>query len=135
LSGGDLYFNTRNHSGEDTVAHRAVTISRDGGESFESPFHHEEKLVTPIVHASLARIAKSVFFVAPSDWQDRVDLSLWQSDDETLTWRYVLLLYDGPSAYSSMCIPEDGTLGILFEADDYTRILYKSVPLERKKGG
>ena len=37
------------------------------------------------------------------------------SYDEGKTWRYSKTLRTGPSAYSSMTIMNDGTIGILFE--------------------
>lgn len=130
LNNGDLYCNTRNHSGEDSIAHRAIAISSDGGLTFDSLFRHEPGLTTPIVHASLARSKTSVFFVAPYHWNDRINLSLWISTDETASWQYNRLLHEGPSAYSSVCMVGPNALGVLFEAGNYEKIVFKSIPLK-----
>ena len=130
LTNGDLYFNTRNHSGMDTIAHRAITLSRDGGLTFTTRFHHETQLLTPVVHAALARNETVGFFIAPNSWDKRINLSLWTSTDETSTWQFNRVLYTGPSAYSSACLIGDHALGILFEADEYEKIVFKSLPLE-----
>ncbi len=130
LTNGDLYFNTRNHSAIDTIAHRAIALSHDAGLTFTTPFHHEKQLLTPIVHASLARSATAIYFIAPNNWEKRINLSLWISNDETTTWLFNRVLYAGPSAYSSCCMLGDNVLGILFEADEYEKIVFKSLPLE-----
>lgn len=130
LNNGTLYFNTRNHNPQDSVAHRAVTYSEDGGERFVRRFYHEEQLITPIVHASLCRTAGEIFFIAPYDLWDRVNMSLWRSDDESVSWEYDRQLYDGPSAYSSATAMNDQLLGILMETDDYGEIVFKSLPLD-----
>ncbi len=126
LKNGDLYFNTRNHSMEDTVAHRAFTVSHDGGKSFAHPFRHEPALLTPIVHAAMTRDDHKVWFIAPNDWNERVNLTLWQSDDETKSWSRKELIHEGAAAYSSSCMLGDDRLAILFEADDYGRILFRA---------
>jgi len=130
LTDGTLYFNTRNHNGEDTIAHRAITTSRDGGETFSFPFRHEPGLTTPIVHASLTRNATTLFFVAPHDQEDRINLSMWTSSDEASTWALKQTVYEGPSAYSSICMLSGQMPGILFEADDYGKIIFKSLFLQ-----
>ncbi|MCB0629137.1 MAG: sialidase family protein [Saprospiraceae bacterium] len=127
LKDGRLYFNTRNHSSVDTIANRAITYSEDGGASFTAKFHHEKQLVTPVVHASLTRNKHTLFFVAPFDKQARKDLSLWTSTDEGQHWKYDRLLYQGPSAYSSICMIDENWLGALYEVDDYNRIVFRKV--------
>lgn len=127
LKDGSLYFNTRNHSSVDTIANRAVTYSRDAGATFSGKFTHEKQLNTPVVHASITRNKKELFFLAPFDKKERKDLSLWRSKDEGAHWTYDRLLYQGPSAYSSVVTLDQRRLGALIEVDSYGRIIYQSI--------
>ncbi len=130
LINGDLYFNTRNQSSTDTLSNRGMAISKDGGNSFPEKFTHEKQLITPVVHASMTRTAKSIFFIAPFSSNKRENLSIWRSNDEAKSWNYDKLIYQGSSAYSSSCTLSENQLGILFEADDYSRIIFKTVSIE-----
>lgn len=130
LSDGRLYLNTRNHSSEDTVAHRAFTISTDGGESFTHLFRHEPSLLTPIVHCSMATTQSSLYFIGPNDRNDRNNLGLWKNDMDLSNWVFVKRLHEGFSAYSSAVSLSDNQLGILFETEEYGKIIYQSVLLD-----
>lgn len=130
LKDGRLYFNTRNHSFRDTIAHRAIAFSQDAGLTFESPFSHETQLMTPIVHASLTRNERALFFFAPHDEKDRKDLSMWRSEDEGESWVYDRLIYEGSAAYSSACLLSERTIGLLLEVDDYGKILFRTIPVK-----
>lgn len=132
LNDGTLYFNTRNHSSADTIAHRAYAISIDGGQSFTHPFTHEKELITPIVHASLCRNSGSLFFIGPNHKNERKNLSIWQSDAANISWELVEQVQNGFSAYSSALFLKDDQLGIMVETDDYSKILYKTVQVIMK---
>ena len=45
----------------------------------------------------------------------RTNLTLYASEDEGENWSVVKLIYSGPSAYSSLAILSDQSIGILFE--------------------
>lgn len=130
-SSGNLYFNTRNqHSGDQSLPNRAITWSKDGGESFIRQFFPEPQLITPVVHASLARSDSVIFFVAPNHPRDRKNLSIWISRDEGLSWNSPKTIFEGFSAYSSTIYIKPGRLGILAETgekDPYERIMYFEV--------
>ena len=113
---GTLYFNARNQNYQpDPLGNRAITFSRDGGDSFARKFFHEPQLVTPVVHASLTRLNDRILFIAPSNPSERKNLSIWISDDEALTWSIPHLLHEGWSAYSSSVNLEGEKVGVLFE--------------------
>lgn len=133
LDDGRLYFNTRNHAPDDTVAHRAYAISLDGGESFEDQFTHEPALLTPIVHASLARADGPIYFVGPYSNDQRVDLSLWKNNQLLTGWDYEKKLFEGPSAYSSSLVVDHSTLAILYEVNDYEEIVFQRIFLHESK--
>jgi sialidase-1 len=131
LKDGRLYFNTRNHSSIDTIANRAIAYSEDGGQTFTAKYRHETQLTTPVVHASLTRNDRNLFFIAPFHKKDRQDLSLWISRDESQTWQYKQLIYEGSSAYSSSCMVQEDQLGVLYEVDDYRRIIFEIISVPR----
>ncbi len=113
---GTLYFNARSQNfSPDPRGNRAITYSRDGGISFVRKFFHEPQLITPVVHASLTRLEDKLLFIAPSDPRERKNLSLWISNDESLTWSTPLLLHEGWSAYSSSLKIDRQKVGILYE--------------------
>jgi sialidase-1 len=113
---GTLYFNARNQNYQpDPLGNRAITFSRDGGASFARKFFHEPQLITPVVHASLARLNDRILFIAPSNPSERKNLSIWISDDEALTWTTPQLLQAGWSAYSSSVSFEGEMVGVLYE--------------------
>jgi len=113
---GTLYFNARSQNYQtDPLGNRAITYSRDGGITFVRKFFHEPQLVTPVVHASLARWEDKILFIAPSNPHERKNLSLWISCDETLTWSAPLLLHPGWAAYSNSVNLEKKMMGILYE--------------------
>ncbi len=73
---------------------------------------------------------EKVAFVNPGTSGGRVDLTLRASPDAGASWPVSRLLYGGPSAYSSVCVLPDRSLGVLFEKDNYTRITFMRVEEE-----
>ena len=54
------------------------------------------------------------------------------SDDDGRTWTASRVLYEGPSAYSSLAALRDGRIGLLFEYGDkspYERIAFTAFDL------
>jgi hypothetical protein len=49
------------------------------------------------------------------------------SQDGGLTWPHSRLLYAGSYAYSCLTILDDGSIGVFFERDDYTKITFARV--------
>jgi sialidase-1 len=46
------------------------------------------------------------------------------SYDEGQTWPVAKVLYDGSAAYSDLAVLPDGTIGCLYERDDYGKITF-----------
>jgi sialidase-1 len=63
-----------------------------------------------------------------SDKRERGTIHL--SVDEGATWPRKRLLHAGPFAYSVLTRFADGSVGCLFEADDYARIVFARFPIE-----
>ena len=61
---------------------------------------------------------------------NRTDLKVRMSYDENGSWPVSKIVYYGGAAYSDLTILPDGTIGILFEADGYSRIKFLHFNLE-----
>jgi hypothetical protein len=57
----------------------------------------------------------------------RTGMTFRLSPDGGLTWPISRLLYAGSSAYSSLATLPDGSIGLFFERDDYTKITFARV--------
>jgi sialidase-1 len=56
-------------------------------------------------------------------------MTVWASFDGAATWPVKRLVYQGPSAYSSLAAAEDGTVYLLFECG--TEKLYERIAVAR----
>lgn len=122
-SGGSsrIYFNSR-ESGSATGS-RSENRSLDGGTSFPGLFADQTAFVCPVVQGSLLRLQSvneggafnEILFACPNDASSRVNLSIWASTNETVSWSAPRQIYSGPSAYSDMCRPDTGEVGLLYE--------------------
>lgn len=114
---------------------RAVSISKDGGESW-SAITDDSTLIEPNCQASLVRFGGNethkpfVLFCNPASQQKREKLTLRISGDEGRTWSISKLLYEGSSGYSCLAILPDVTVGCLYERDNYGKITYVRVELD-----
>ncbi|XAM00349.1 sialidase family protein [Phycisphaeraceae bacterium D3-23] len=137
LSDGRLLFNTRDQGGT-SRATRGVTVSEDGGASFVSPYAPEEALVAPVCQASLLGVdteaGRLLVFSAPGVWDARRRMHLRVSADDGATWRDGPVLYEAAAAYSDMVALDADTIGCLFEADGYRRIVFTPVALTELAG-
>lgn len=63
---------------------------------------------------------------------ERRDVSIFASYDEGETWQDPVLLFDGPSVYSSMTLLKNGSIGVLLEANPNgaCEIWYQNWPKE-----
>ena len=52
------------------------------------------------------------------------------SYDEGKTWTEGKTIYQGPSAYASLTILENGDIGLFFEKDEYTQNVFTKFSLE-----
>jgi BNR repeat-like domain/Carbohydrate esterase, sialic acid-specific acetylesterase/GDSL-like Lipase/Acylhydrolase family/Concanavalin A-like lectin/glucanases superfamily len=65
-----------------------------------------------------------VLFGNPASSSARTNFTLRVSPDGGATWPVSRLLYAGSSAYSSICILPDRSIGVLLERDNYTKITF-----------
>ena len=133
---GWLYLNCRNKNPyPDGGNYRAVTWSRDGGESL-TPAVHDAALPEPICQASVARFTavgshdrNRVLFANPGTWDGRHRLTVRMSYDECRTWPVARVLHEGLAAYSDLCIAPDMTILCLYERGE--QALYERLTLAR----
>lgn len=129
---GTLYLNSRRWKGS---AFRKVAWSKDGGQTW-SPAADESAHPDPTCQGSLLRIDEGAmtrfYFLNPAG-KGRANGTLRRSDDGGKTWSQSTLLFPGPFAYSSMAAIKGG-LGVLYEPNSNTTVLYRRVMLEPAAG-
>ena len=132
MTDGSLLFNMRSYAGQNR---RAVSVSRDGGESWSAPkLHHA--LIEPVCQASMIGYdgrdgePGHLLFANPASETARERLTVRVSTDSGATWPWDKLIYAGSAAYSSMAVLPDGRVAILFERDRYARISFAAFSLE-----
>ncbi|MDG1892715.1 MAG: sialidase family protein [Verrucomicrobiota bacterium] len=131
LSDGSLYYNSRVHwEKNDRNTRRRSALSRDGGRTW-TDFRVVDVLPDGHQHRSygcmggLTRLPVSdrdilLFSNLDTSRAKRERMTLWLSADGGQTWPIKRLVYDGPSAYSSMQTgrhgtPSEGWIYLMFE--------------------
>lgn len=148
LSDGAIYYNSRSHMAIDH--RRRIAWSYDGGHMWTDwrvcehlfevgePFYFKYGTKPSYgCNAGLVRLplectdGKDVLlFSAPDDpGGTRIRMTVWASFDRGETWPVKRLVYEGPSAYSSLAAGPDGTVYLLFERGQ--KKLYESVAVAR----
>jgi sialidase-1 len=130
-SDGSIRLNSRQFSGAKV---RKTSLSRDGGVTW-SPVEDVSELRDPSCNASILRYsfddAKGhgrIFYSGP-DSTKRDTGTVHLSLDDGATWSVKRVLWPGSFAYSVLTKLPDGTVGCLFEADNYVRIIFARFPL------
>jgi sialidase-1 len=148
LSNGHIYYNSRSHMSVDH--RRRIAWSYDGGHMWTDwrvcehlyevgePFYFKYGTKPSYgCNAGLVRLplectdGKDVLlFSAPDDpGGTRVRMTVWASFDRGETWPVKRLVYEGPSAYSSLAADPEGNIYLLFERGQ--KKLYESVAVAR----
>ncbi|MFN0167547.1 MAG: exo-alpha-sialidase [Bryobacteraceae bacterium] len=115
LSDGALMLNMRSNAKR---YRRSVSLSKDGGVTWSAPVF-DETLIEPTCQGSLVRFSrkrgdKRLLFSNPAA-EKRAKMTVRLSDDDGKTWKHSKLVHQGPSAYSSLAVLKDGTIGLLYE--------------------
>ena len=140
LSDGRLMMNMRTQGTADTkrpyTGYRSISYSSDGGETWTNPVSDDE-LGDPICQASILRYDKKrILFSNPNPLVSlkrgpREGMTVKLSSDDGDTWPSGLLIYDGPSAYSSLARLTNGQVGLLYEKDK--DIAFALIPIKNIK--
>jgi sialidase-1 len=133
LADGRLMLNMRNHPPKaGTENYRMVAMSADGGRTL-IPAVEDRALIEPPAQASFIRVAlprnhERLLFANPASTK-RERMTLRVSDDDGKTWRVDRVIYEGPSAYSSLAALRDGSIGVLYERGE--RSAYETIAFTR----
>lgn len=133
LSDGSIRLSSRQFAGPKV---RRTSISRDGGATW-SPVAELPDLRDPGCMAGLLRYSFDdadgrgrILHTGP-DSLNRDHGTVYLSLDDGATWPVKRLLWPGGFAYSVPTKLADGTVGCLFEADNYQRIVFARFPVFR----
>lgn len=153
ISDGRVYYNSRMHMAVDH--RRRIAFSHDGGyrwvdwqvsnDLYEvgGPFYFKYGSKPSYgCNAGLVRVPDEAtdledvhLYSAPDNpggtepHNGRVKMTVWMSTDGAETWPVKRLIYDGPSAYSSLTCDKKGNVYLLFESGK--KKLYESLSLVR----
>ena len=134
LSDGSLMMNMRSYNRKQC---RAVSISKDGGQSW-SEITHDSTLIEPVCQAGMITCNQGsnkslVLFSNPADKKRRIRMTVRLSFDDGRTWPASKILHDGPAAYSCLAVLPNGEIACFYEAGDkspYETMIFEKFPIE-----
>ncbi|MBX9789659.1 MAG: exo-alpha-sialidase [Pirellulales bacterium] len=139
LADGELLINMRNYLARDggqpeRGLMRTVARSRDGGQTW-ADFDVDRALVEPVCQASLIAAPAAddaskvvLYFANPATRDKRQNMTVRASYDGGRTWPVVRVVDPGSAAYSSLAVLADGSVGLVYERDDYRAISFVALP-------
>lgn len=134
ISKGRLMLNLRNQQGH--VKARYTALSNDGGVNwYQQKF--DNNLPDPVCQGSLLTIGKHwgknmLAFCNAADTRQRNNLTLRISKNDGKTWKKSILVYSNDSkrdasAYSDIVKITGNTIGVFYEKDGYSKIVFTTV--------
>ncbi len=136
ISGDRLMLNARNQKGN--IKTRIVAISKDGGQHWDSTYF-DWQLPDPVCQGSLLNIGGKrgehwLAFCNAADTVYRNKLTLRISKNEGRTWFKNWLIdsvndshQTNRSAYSDICLLNKKTMGVLYEKNNYSAIVFIAI--------
>lgn len=135
LSGSRLMMNSRNQRGD--VRARIVSISSDGGATWDTTYF-DSTLIDPVNQGSLLTVGKKkgkhiLAFSNAAHTKRRDNLTLRISFDDGKTWAKSIVVDKSKdekgdyTAYSDLVKIDNNTIGILYERNGYTEIVFKTI--------
>ena len=136
LSKNKLMLNIRNQKGD--VRQRIIAISDNGGHSWDTTYF-DKQLPDPICQGSILAVGEKngqteLAFCNDADTARMNNLTLKISSDGGRNWTKSFILAKAPegykgdySAYSDLVKLSDGTVGVLYEKDNYKEIVFRLV--------
>lgn len=139
LADGRVLHSMRSYHGKHN---RALAISKDGGESF-GKVYLEDALQTPVCQGNILRYSwpdeksgkPGVILASSPSGKGRTHMTVYASFDEGKTWPVRKVIYTGGSAYSNLVKLPNGTIGLLYEKDNYRTISFVTFGMDWVKGG
>jgi sialidase-1 len=132
LSDGSVRLSSRQFAGAKV---RKTSVSKDGGLTW-SPVEDVPALRDPSCNASIFRHSfddgkgRGRILYSGPDSLSRSNGTVYVSLDDGATWPLKRVLWPGSFAYSVLTRLPDGTVGCLFETDNYGRIVFARFPPE-----
>lgn len=130
LTGGRIMVNMRRPGGQE---YRQVAITDDFGKSW-SEVSNDLTLIESGCQGSFINYEfnkKSLLiFSNPADRKERKNLVVRVSNNEGKSWQKEVPVYKGSAAYSCLTQLPNGNVGLLYEADDYKRIVFVEIPYQ-----
>lgn len=130
LSDGNLMMDIRQSKGP----HRWRTVSRDRGQTWSQPQPGHQ--VTPVAcaierlpHSASGREQDLLIWTGPKG-PGRHTLILQLSSDDGKTFGQERILAAEPAAYSDLTVLPDGSVGVLWERDNYKKITFTRLQRE-----
>jgi len=120
-----LYLTLRSRGGKNQ---RGYAFSRDGGQTW-SPVQYDPRLTEPDCQGSIIRLergsaGKSAILLAnPASTAGRKELTVRMSEDDARTWPVVKIVEWDMAAYSDLAVTRQGEVLLLYEADDYRKLI------------
>jgi sialidase-1 len=132
LPGGGVLMNIRNQSGD--VKNRLLASSSDAGASW-GPVRVAQDLPDPVCQGSMINYqprggASVLLFSNPNSQTKRERLTVRVSKDGGQHWSAGREVYPGSAAYSDLVVTSTGQVGVLYEKDNYSQIVYASFPYQ-----
>jgi len=114
------------------LGYRYSHFSNDDGKTWISK--KEESIIDPGCNGSLIRYShgeKNLLLLTNiNNKKERKEIVLRYSIDEGKSWSNPKIIYNGEAAYSSMTVMENGSLGLFFEMDNYTKNVFTSISIK-----
>lgn len=132
LNDGSWMINSRVNN----LGTRFVHISNDKGKTWASKA--EAELIDPSCNASIIQYPVTsngidrniLLFANLNNSSSRENLSIRASYDDGKTWTAPKTVYAGKSAYSSLSILKDRSVGLFFEKDNYKENVFVRISLD-----
>lgn len=136
LTEDKMMMNSRNQSGN--IKARIVSISSDGGATWDTSYF-DLKLIDPVNQGSILDVGRKdgktiLAFCNAADTQQRNNLTLRISFDEGKTWNKNVLIDKGDpainkdhTAYSDLVNINRSKIAVLYEKDNYSKIVFTTV--------
>lgn len=135
LSGSKLMMNSRNQKGD--IRARIVSISSDGGATWDTTYF-DNHLPDPVNQGSILMLGKkggkaTIAFCNAADTERRDNLTLRISYDDGKTWKKNIVIAKSEkgngdyAAYSDIVKLSGGKTGVLYEKENYAKIVFSSV--------
>lgn len=114
LANGNVLMSIRNRA----KGHRLFSVSTDGGETWSEP-KLNETILDPACNGDIVAYTQKgknlLLHSLPASPTTREKVTVYVSEDNGETWMPKRCIYPGYSAYSSLQVLDDGTIGIIVE--------------------